>query len=268
LKKGKKTGMEPDLSTVLCLSAVFFAGGFLDGISGGGGLLTIPALLLADVPPESAMGTNKAAAIGGLASSLTTYARCGLVDWPSVVRGLPFALIGGLAGSRALLFFSSEAIGTILVFLLPLGLVITLLPKRDAAKTREFGERELRVRTGAVCLLVGLYDGFFGPGSGSFYILGFHSFLGMGLVQASATIKPFNLAAATGAACIFALRGNVPYLLTLPLTAANIAGNTLGSKIVIRVGPAFVRRVLTLSLGLLFVSLIWKFFLARLFAAS
>ncbi|MDR1946965.1 MAG: TSUP family transporter [Desulfovibrio sp.] len=288
---------------VLCLAAVFCCGGFLDGISGGGGLLTVPALLLADLPPELALGTNKASSVAGIASSLGTYARGGLVNRSLAVFGLPFALIGGLAGSKLVFFFPGETIGRILVFLLPLGILITLLPKKErgvrgeaehskienaqaedaqsvAFRPADTGEtsfprkapkeafqnqiaaggRSVKLRACAICSLVGLYDGFFGPGSASFYMLGFHIFLGMGLVQAAATVKLYNLAASAGATVMFALHGHVRWSLVLPLSLAYIAGSVIGARLAVRTGAHFIRRVLCVSLSMLFVSLLWKFF--------
>ncbi|MDR2800274.1 MAG: TSUP family transporter [Desulfovibrio sp.] len=252
-----------DVGLVLFLLAVFFAGGFLDSISGGGGLLTIPALLLTGLPAEVVVGTNKTASLPGIFSALAAYVRGGFVDRGAALRGLPFALLGGLVGSRALLFFDSRAIGLILVFMLPLGIAVTFFPKKESARRRAFSPRARHLRTALVCLVVGLYDGFFGPGSGSFYIMGFYFFLGMGLVQASATIKIFNLAASASASFMFALHGHVLYLLVLPLSLANIAGNLIGARMTMRIGPSFVRRVLGVSLLLLFGSLFCKVFLSN-----
>ncbi len=245
---------------ILC--CVYFAAGFVDSIAGGGGLIAIPSFFLTGIPPELALGTNKMSAALGTASSLMTYARSGFVLWKISFLGLPSALAGAFIGSKALLFFDSAMIGKIIVFLLPLGLLVTLLPKKESDATRDLTARDIYLHAPVICLLLGFYDGFFGPGTGSFFIIAFHLVLGMSLVQASATTKIFNLATGLGGFAAFALEGKVLFLLALPLAAANIAGNIIGSRMVIKTGAPFIRKVLVFSLMLLFASLLYKFFLA------
>jgi uncharacterized membrane protein YfcA len=253
--------MELDLWIVLLLCFVYFAAGFIDSVAGGGGLIAIPAFLLTGVSPELALGTNKLAATLGTASSLLNYARSGLVYWRLALIGLPAALLGSAFGSRVILFFDSAIIGKLIVLLLPLAMAVTLIPKKDKG-VKELTPKLLYILTPLVCLVVGFYDGFFGPGAGSFFILALHLAVGLGLLQASATSKIFNLATNLGSLAVFMAYGKVLYLIGLPLALANIAGNLLGSRLAIRIGPEFVRRVLWVSLALLFISLLWKFYLA------
>lgn len=253
---------EIDLLIVVILCCAYFAAGFIDSIAGGGGLIAIPAFLLTGIPPDLALGTNKLSASLGTASSLMTYARSGFVLWKIATLGLPAALVGAFIGSKTILFFDVEMIGKLVVFLLPLGILVTLIPKQSAKAVTELRSKDIWIFAPAICCVVGFYDGFFGPGTGSFFIIAFHFILRMSLVQASATAKIFNLATGAGGLIAFALQGKVLFGLAIPLAAANIAGNVIGSRMVIRIGAPFIRKVLIFSLFLLFSSLLWKFFLA------
>jgi len=261
LHSGKKR-MELDILVIFLLCLVYFCSGFIDSIAGGGGLLATPAFLLAGVPPDAVLGTNKMIASLGTASSLITYARSGMVLWKLAAVGLPASLLGGFMGTRTLLLFSNASIGKIIVILLPFGIIATLAPKKlSKDTTSELTPLQLYVLTPLICWAVSFYAGFFGPGSGSFFILALHYGLGLGLVQAAGSNKLFNLASSVGALYVFILNGKVLFSLVLPMAACCIAGNILGSTAAVRTGSDLVRKVLRFSLSLLFISLVWKFFL-------
>ncbi|MDR1125934.1 MAG: TSUP family transporter [Deltaproteobacteria bacterium] len=256
--------MELELWIVVLVGLAFFAAGFIDSIAGGGGLISVPAFLLTGVQPELVLGTSKMAASLGTASSLVTYARSGLVIWRMALCGIPACLVGAFLGSKAILHFDSGTIGKLMLVLLPIGALVTLMPKKSAAVSKgsaDLRPRDLYLYNPLVCLALGFYDGFFGPGTGSFFIIAYHFFLKIGMVQASATAKVFNLATTFCSFVVFALGGHVLYLLAVPLAAANMVGNVVGSRMAIRIGAGFVRRILYVSLSLLFVSLIYKFFI-------
>lgn len=254
--------MELELWVVALVCAAFFAAGFIDSIAGGGGLISLPAFLLTGLPPEVVLGTSKTATAFGTGAALANYARSGLVIWRMALGGIPASLLGAWLGSQAILLFDSDTIGKIMLFLLPVGAAVTLMPKKAVAISREAGDltfRHLYVYNPLICLTLGIYDGFFGPGTGSFFIIAYFFFLQIGMVQASATAKVFNLATNISSMAVFALNGCVLLWLALPLAACNIAGNLAGSRLAIRIGAGFVKKILYVSLSLLFVSLIWKF---------
>ena len=236
-------------------------GGFIDAIAGGGGLITLPALLLTGVPPHYALGVNKCSACLGTATALGNFARRGLVLWRLAFAGLAFSLLGSWLGALLTLHISNEILGKILVMLLPVGMCATLLPpRRQAASTAVAQGWRLHFLAPLVCLGIGLYDGFFGPGTGSFLILAFHWILRVGLLEASATAKVLNLASNVGSLVTFAWNGCVLWSLALPMAAGCMAGNWLGSRLAIRTGAKAVRRFLMISLGLLLLTLIWRHF--------
>ena len=250
------TNLDLGIFALLCL--VYFAAGFIDSIAGGGGLISLPALLLTGLPPENVIATNKTACAFGTAVSLFNYSRNKLVVWRLALTGLPFAILGGVLGSEALLTFSSESIGKIIVLLLPVGVIATLIPQKNTNQIYVSTPWHLYLLSPVICLTIGFYEGFFGPGTGSFFILAFHIAMGMGLVQASATAKVFNLAASTSAIVVFAFNGTILFFMVLPFAICNILGNLLGSNSAIRLGQSLVRKVLLVSLSILFATLVWR----------
>ncbi|HIU18401.1 MAG TPA: TSUP family transporter [Candidatus Avidesulfovibrio excrementigallinarum] len=242
----------------ICVTASFVAG-FIDSIAGGGGLITLPAMLLAGLPPHMALGTGKFAATLGTLVALLNYARNHLVNWHIAPFGVLCALIGSWSGSQLALHLDSAVLGKVLVFLLPVGMLVTFMPK-EKPQIRPLvcsGVRFWLVMP-LVSFGVAFYDGFFGPGAGSFFIIAFHWILYLGLVEASATAKLFNLASNVGAFIAFCVNGQVLYAVALPMACASIAGNWLGSRMAIRTGAGAVRKFLIVSLCLLMATLLYR----------
>ena len=258
----KVSVMELSLLIILVLCLFFFLAGFVDSVAGGGGLISVPAMLLCGLPPHIALGTGKFASTLGSLTSLWTFARNHLVVLRIAPAGFLSAFAGGMAGSALAMHLDSAVLGKILIFLLPVGMLISLFSGRLATEEGELPERHLWIRVILMGFLIGSYDGFFGPGTGSFFIIAQHLVLRMGLVRASATAKVFNLASNAGAFAVFASGGAALYSLGIPLAAANILGNQLGTRLAIRIGAHMVRNFLYIALTLLLISLIYRFFFA------
>lgn len=239
-------------------TAAFFAG-LIDSVAGGGGLISLPATLLAGVPPQLALGTGKFMATLGTTASFLTYARNGAVAWRIAAFGVCFSLAGSCMGSRAVLFVDNAMLGKIILMLLPLAALFTFMPVRKNREEKALRPLGLYVITPLLCGCIGFYDGFFGPGTGSFMLLGLHGLLGLGLVASSGTAKAFNLASNISSLVVFILNSKVYYVAALPMAMANIAGNIVGSRLALRGGPMVIRRMLLVSLSLLFISLIWRY---------
>lgn len=253
--------------SVCCIAAL--VAGFVDSIAGGGGMITQPAMLLVGVPPHAMLGTNKFATTLGTGLALVNFARSNLVVWRVAALGVVFSLLGAYIGAELALLVDSATLGKVIVALLPLGLLFTLLPKKErkppAPGAALTGGANMQgpafwLLVPLASALVGLYDGFFGPGTGSVFILVFHWLLGMGLIYASATAKVFNLASNVGALVGFLWGGQVLFALALPMAACNMLGNWLGSRLAIRQGSGLVRRILAVTLSLLVLTLIWHSF--------
>lgn len=250
------------ITLIVCVIASFVAG-VIDSIAGGGGLISLPAMLLTGVPPHMALGTGKFASTLGTTLALFNFARNNLVMWRIALIGIIFSLLGAYFGSSLALLIDSEFMGKILVALLPVGMAMTLLPKKELSGPAGLVTGgKFWVFVPLVSFTVGAYDGFFGPGAGSFFILAFHWVLRMGLIEASATAKVFNLASNAGALIAFLLNGKVLFMLALPMAVASMAGNWVGSRMAIKAGPGMVRKFLLVSMTLLLLTLIWQYFIA------
>lgn len=252
--------MEISLAILVILCVFFFLAGFVDSVAGGGGLISTPALLLCGVPPHMALGTGKFASTLGSLTSLWTFARNHLVVLRIAPAGFVSAFLGGMAGSALAMHIDSAMLGKLLVFLLPVGMAISLFSGKLVSAEGELPERYLWPRVILMGFLIGSYDGFFGPGTGSFFIIAQHLILHMGLVRASATAKVFNLASNAGAFAVFASGGVTLFSLGIPLAVANILGNQLGTRLAIRIGTRMVRNFLYVTLSLLLSTLAYRFF--------
>ena len=252
--------MEISLAILVILCVFFFLAGFVDSVAGGGGLISTPALLLCGVPPHMALGTGKFASTLGSLTSLWTFARNHLVVLRIAPAGFVSAFLGGMAGSALAMHIDSAMLGKLLVFLLPVGMAISLFSGKLVSAEGELPERYLWPRVILMGFFIGSYDGFFGPGTGSFFIIAQHLILHMGLVRASATAKVFNLASNAGAFAVFASGGVTLFSLGIPLAVANILGNQLGTRLAIRIGTRMVRNFLYVTLSLLLSTLAYRFF--------
>ena len=237
---------------VLCLIA-FFAG-FVDSIAGGGGLFLVPGFLLVGLPPQVALGQEKIVSTLGTIAAIRNFLRESRIIWKVAVLGIPFSLVGAYLGAHLILLIDANVVEKILLVLIPFGIVLFLIPKNRQATGDSSLSRRVLTLIPAVCLVVGFYDGFFGPGTGSMFIIAFHYFLKLDLVTSSANSKVFNFASNIGALAAFMLGGKVLYAIALPLVASNVLGNHVGSRLAVRGGSEVVRRVLIFSMLSLFAS--------------
>jgi uncharacterized protein len=230
------------LSTILLLSLASLLAGVVDAIAGGGGLLTVPALLAAGLPADLALGTNKGQAVFGSGAALLRFARAGLVDGRMARVTFPAGLLGSLAGAALVLLVPPTVLRPVVLLLLVV--VAVVLALRPAAPVPHAGAtaraRPLRVAA-AIAAVVGAYDGFFGPGTGTFLIFGFVVFLGLRMQEASADAKVVNFASNLAAMLLFATRGLVIWSVALPMAAGQFAGATLGAHLAVRGGDRLVR---------------------------
>jgi uncharacterized membrane protein YfcA len=247
----------PDLSTLdlALLVAAALAAGVVDAIAGGGGLLTVPALLAAGLPPQLALGTNKGQSVFGSGTALVRFARAGLVDPRRALVAFPGGLAGSLAGALAVVAIDPARLKPIVLGLLvAAGLFVGLRrgPPRTVARVPA---RLAGVATAAIALAIGAYDGFFGPGTGTLLIVAFSSLLGDSLQRASGEAKVVNFASNLAAMALFASRGLVVWQVALPMAAAQAAGGFLGAHLAVRRGDVLVRRVVVLVVLALVVKL-------------
>lgn len=246
--------------TILFLCLVAFTAGVVDSIAGGGGLLKLPAVLLTGITPQQAMGVNKFAGTLGTTAAMLNFARKGLVPWNLTILGVPGALLGSAAGGQCIMALDAATAGRILVILLPIAALVTLIPWKSRPARDVFTSHEIYGVIPLICFGVGFYDGFFGPGAGSFYIIALHFCMRMTLITASALTKVINLASNVGALVVFLLNGQVLFMYALPMAVADILGNIVGSQLAMRKGAKIVKIFLVISISILFVTLVIKYF--------
>ena len=243
----------------ICTLAALLAG-CIDAVAGGGGLITLPALLLTGVPPHTALACNKVSACLGTATALGTFARSGLVVWRLAAIGAGFALTGSAIGSRLALSLDANTLGKVLIVLLPFAMMATLIPQKDRATPLVSDGPRFYVLAPLCCLGVGVYDGFFGPGTGTFLTLAFTWLCGMEGVTASGTSKPVNTASNLASLASFILNGRVLYSLALPAIVFSTLGGWVGSRLAVRRGAKFIRYVMLGVMGLIIVKLAYEWF--------
>ncbi|CAA7601067.1 Transmembrane protein TauE-like [Acididesulfobacillus acetoxydans] len=247
---------------ILTLATVCLAGflaATVDAIAGGGGLISLPALLLAGIPPQLALGTNKFASTTASFNSSFTFARSGKVYFPLVKRQVLFTFLGACLGVWSVLHIGTDFLNKIVFFLILLVGIYTVVRKDLGMEDHFQGLKPSGTALGIVfAFVLGFYDGFFGPGTGSFLIFAFIALYGFDFVSASANAKVLNFTSNLASLLLFAWMGKIVYLYALPMALAMITGSRLGTRLAVGRGVSLVKPVfLTMSL-LVAVKLVWQ----------
>lgn len=238
--------LAPDIIALLCLAAL--AAGFVDAIAGGGGLIVIPALLAAGISPVAALATNKVQACVGTASATYTFWRAGWIDFRMLRVPLVTTLAGAAMGALALMVVDTRWLMVLLPILL-VGIALYFLLAPVAADVDSHA-RLTPLGYSAVAAGIGFYDGFFGPGAGSFFALSLVTLMGMGLTRATAHTKALNLMSNVVSMAVLASGGQVLWMLGAMMAVGNFIGGRLGSRTAMRFGPRVIRPLLVIiSLG-------------------
>jgi len=228
--------------------------GFVDAIVGGGGLILVPALfaVFPGAAPAALFGTNKSASIWGTAFAARQFSRRVEIDWATVLPALFAALAGGFVGAWAVTVLPSGFLRKLLPIVL-LGVLAYTLAKKELGRDHapRLAGRAQTLAACAIGLVLGFYDGFFGPGTGSFFVFLFVRVLGYDFLNASAAAKLLNTATNLAALVLFALKGYVWWHYALALAVANVAGSLLGTHMALKHGAAFVRLVFILVVAAL-----------------
>ena len=220
--------------------------GFVDAIVGGGGLILLPALFATfpGAPPAALLGTNKAGSVWGTAMATWQYSRRVHIRWRAMLPAALAGFIGAFAGAWAVTVLSPDFLRK----LLPLVLVLVLgytLAKKDLGRhhTPRYAGRAEWVAASLIGVSIGFYDGFFGPGTGSFFVFLFVRLLGYDFLNASASAKLLNCATNIAAIALFAAKGHVWWHFAVTLAVANVLGSLLGTHMALKHGTGFVRGI-------------------------
>ncbi len=232
--------MELSIQTLAVLFGAAVLGGFVDSIAGGGGIITVPALLAVGLPPHLALGTNKLQAVFGSFTAAMNYRRGGMVRWRNMVGGIACTAAGALVGTLAVQTVSADLLTRVIPLLL-MAIFLYMLCRPELGATHQPHRISPRLFYLIFGLLLGFYDGFFGPGTGSFWAMAFISGLGFDLKKTTAHTKVMNFTSNLTALAFFMLGGNVLLVAGLVMGVGQVAGAFLGSHLVLARGTRFIR---------------------------
>ncbi|MFA6504682.1 MAG: TSUP family transporter [Treponemataceae bacterium] len=254
--------MHFDIAQYLVLGVLSFAAGFIDSIAGGGGLISLPAYLSLGIPAHFALGTNKFSSSCGTSFATFRYFRHGSIDPRVAVFSVAGALIGSPIGAKLALILDERYLKIILLALLPAIAIVVLLKKNFGGTDRsdQLSMTRVAVLSGSIGFSIGMYDGFFGPGTGTFLILAFTGIIGLSLMKASGNAKIVNLSSNIGALATFLLNGKVLIVLGIVAALFNIAGNWIGSGLAIKRGSKIIRPIFVVSVCLLLAKILFDMF--------
>ena len=245
------------MESILILLASGFAG-MVDAIVGGGGLILVPALFATfpSAPPATLLGTNKCASVWGTAFATLKYSRRVDMRWRALLPAAICALIGSFAGAWTVTEIDPGYSRKLLPIILLVVLIYTLV-KKDLGRAHQPLQHPNRERLIACVIgaLIGWYDGFFGPGTGSFFIFLLVRFLGYDFLHASASAKLLNVATNIAAIVLFAMKGHIWWQVGLMMAAANVAGSLVGSHLALKHGVGFVRGAFVIVVSLLIIKI-------------
>jgi uncharacterized membrane protein YfcA len=244
------------------LFATGLAAGFVDAIAGGGGLITVPVLLAAGLAPQDVLGTNKFQAACGTALATTAYARHGLMRWAELRIGIVATLVGAVLGTWVVQGLRPDFLRPAIPGLL---VVIALYSWLKPELGRQPGKARLTPTAFAVLfgLTLGFYDGFFGPGTGSFWTMACVLVLGLDLLAATAYTKAMNLTSNLASLAVFLATGHVRFGVGLTMAAGQLIGGWLGAHTAVRGGVKVIRPVFLSAVLLLAAKLLWDSFIHR-----
>jgi len=226
----------------LCMAA--FLAGFLDAIVGGGGLIQTPVglVLLPNLPVSTVIGTLKIPSFSGTVFAAVQYLKSVKIQWKLLIIMMVLAAPSAFLGSTLLTYVSNDFMKPLLLIILSMLLVYTYAKKNFGQHIDKSHSVQQQILYAVIIsIIVGSYDGFIGPGTGSFFVMAFISLLGFDFLNASANAKMVNLATNFGSICLFAIKGKILWHIALPMAVCNGLGGFIGAKLAISKGNTFIR---------------------------
>ena len=246
--------MEPIVYVALTATAA--VAGFVDSVAGGGGLITVPALLYAGLPPAVVLGTNKVQSTCGTGLASWRYHRAGLFELRPNLLTAALVFVGAATGALVIQHFNTGMLNRIIpVLLIAVALYTLLSPRMHDHDGKALISAKAYLPLGCG---IGFYDGFFGPGTGQFFTTSLVSLRGMGLTRATGLTKPFNLTSNIASVLVFALAGKMMWLLGLCMAMGSMSGAWVGSHTATRYGAKVIRPLLIAASLLLTAKLMWQ----------
>ncbi len=255
-----------ELHTILLLCLFAFLAGFVDAIVGGGGLIQLPAALviLPSLPVASVIGSLKIPSFTGTAAAVVQYLKRVEMNWRLLAVICTLALFASFSGSYLLTHVSNAFMKPVLLIVLAVVAIYTYTKKNFGQRQERNLSKTKQLQLGIVIgLLIGFYDGFIGPGAGSFLILAFIALMGFDFLHASAAAKLVNLATNLGSISLFLAKGTIIWSIALPMAAANTLGGLAGARLAIAKGNHFIRVFFLLVVVVILLRFCWDVFVKR-----
>ncbi len=255
--------MQVTIETLLIICPMAFLAGFVDSIAGGGGLISLPAYIAVGLPPHYATATNKCSSTFAAIFSMARFMKEKEINYKCAITSAVAALIGSPIGALINLAVPEIYLVYILVIIVPLVTIFVMLKKDfgDVDTSNLLSKAKFYSFSILIGFTIGMYDGFFGPGTGTFLIFAYTTLMGFGLMKALGNTKVVNLSSNIAAFVTFAFSGNIVWLVGLPAAVFGIAGSWLGSGLALKNGKKLVKPVFFFVLAILMGKIIYDNFL-------
>ncbi|PBF00216.1 hypothetical protein BGU36_13855 [Clostridioides difficile] len=241
----------------LCIGG--FLAAFVDSIAGGGGLISMPVLMAIGVPVHLAIGTNKFAASAGCISSAYRYAKSGKINNNLLKKLVPFTIAGSILGVRCVLSISEDILNVLVVVMILIVAIYTFVSKNLGQEDNFESINKKNLRLGMLmALIMGFYDGFFGPGTGTFLTFGFIKIYGYYFLHASANTKILNLTSNITSLLLFMINGQVDYKIAIVFALVMIMGAYVGAKVAIKKGSKMIKPIFLVMALFMVVKLVYQ----------
>ncbi len=253
--------MEITYQTFLVVCPFLFLAGLVDAIGGGGGIISLPAYLIAGLPPHAAIATNKLSSTCGTALATLRFIKNKLVNFKLAIPAVIASVIGSVIGANLSLLVTEDVMLYLMIAILPICAFLVLNKKlfHDGGKNEITLNKRAYIIAIVIALIVGLYDGFYGPGTGTFLIVGFTVFAKFSIKTANAQAKIINLTSNITSLVVFLLNGEVLLTLGLVAAACNMVGGYIGAGLVMKNGAKIVKPSIIFVLFLLAVKIFGRF---------
>lgn len=250
-------GLSPIHFLIIC--PLVFLAGFVDAIAGGGGLISLPAYLIAGLPVHDAIGTNKLSSAMGTTVATAKYTLNGYVNWKIAPFCAIFALCGSFIGAQISLLITDRIFMILMLFILPFVAFYVIKGKAWITEKEAFSTSKTLILSALIAFTVGIYDGFYGPGTGTFLLLLLTTFAHMKLTDANGTTKIINLTTNLTSLVIFFTHGTVIWVLGLTAGVFNMIGNFLGAKFFSKGGAKITRPIMICVIVIFYIKIILEF---------
>lgn len=249
------------LTSFIFLGTACFCAAFIDAVAGGGGLISLPAFLAAGLDPHVALGTNKLAAFFSTSGSAFKFARSGKVNWSLIKFLIPFSFLGAVLGVKSVILIDSKYLYPLAFFLLIFVLIYTLKNKNLGDFDNFIGVDSKNIKFGILMAFsLGFYDGFFGPGTGSFIIFSFIKIFKLDFIKASGNSKFLNLASNIASVITFIYYGKVAYIYSITIGLIMLIGASIGAKVAVSKGTSFIRPIFLIVTTIVTIKMAFTFF--------